>query len=99
MKCRRKFDYDESLNSDEPYREIFLGGCYGVLLKERNIYHNDKHVLVQLIVEDDGIWHIPYKANGSSHWFEDIINVLQEAHEWCEKHCEKDGQYGWKFKN
>ena len=51
-----------------------LGECLGVELIER--LNKDGHVMIQLLVEDDGIWHelgTPF----SSFWIKDLVNVIE----------------------
>lgn len=75
----------------------FRGICMGVDVVTRG--ENDPHILIQVWVEDDEIWH--RKASISSHWLPELIRVLQDAHAFCESQEPdlRDGrQYGWKFR-
>ena len=99
-KIKRKLNKHESISPDiKPFREMFLGGISGVVLRQRG--KTDLHVVFQLIAEDDGHW-FSTKSGASSYWFEDYQKVLIAAHKWCQENCDpdiiNDRQYGWKFK-
>jgi len=100
IKVRRKLSKEEYLDVEiKPYREMFLSGVFGILLRNRG--KDDKHVCFEILGEDDGYW---FSTNGtaSSAWFENLEGVVAEARKWCEENCEpdihNDIQYGWKFK-
>mgnify|MGYP000982489193 CR=1 FL=1 len=80
------------------YTKTFLGKCFGIGLRMRG--SRDKHVWFDILVEDDGTWFIP-SSGSSSYWMPELIQKLQEAHEWVEIYCEPDiydkQQFGWKF--
>ena len=81
------------------YDKVFLGECMGVGLTERD--EDDNHVMFTLLVEDDENWFPNTETGGggtSSYWLPELIGVLDEAHTWMKKHCEQDGEHGWKFK-
>lgn len=84
----------------KPYKKIFLGGQFGIVLKNRG--ENDNHVCFQILNEDDGNWFISETGTSSS-WLDDLKYVLTETEKWIKKNCEPDlydgRQFGWKFKN
>lgn len=89
--------------SVRPFKKMFLGGVYGILLRPRS--STDKHVMYEILVEDDGHWFPVSQGSGtaSSFWFEDHIHVIVAALKWCMDNCEPDfkhgKQYGWRFKD
>jgi hypothetical protein len=76
------------------FEKAFLGKCMGVGLRRRG--DDDLHVMFTLLVEDDGNWYVS-SGNISSHWFPELMEVLDEARHWLGEHCEH-GQYGWAFR-
>jgi hypothetical protein len=92
---------------DSIYRHYFKTGKFelrgvqsGVRLEARASGVLDKHIIVQLLGEDDGNW---FKVgNGiSSFWLDDLIEVLQKAKsivEAQEPDMFNGFQYGYKFK-
>ena len=96
MKIRTTLRKDESLQDKSLYEKFFLGECFGVGLKKRNIGENDAHVSFTILVEDDGYW-FPHRDFASSYWLPDLVEAINAAQAWVEKHCKKDGQYGYKF--
>lgn len=70
----------------------FLGSCMGVRLVPRGpigSLNGDRHVMVQLLVEDDGRWH-PKSNPISSHWLDELINQLVEARLWLMENTKRD---------
>lgn len=101
MEVRRELDSEYESMSEEikPFREMFLGGVVGVILRDRA--DGDPVVVFQLIHEDDGHWFL--STNGASaFWLDDYINVLTAARRWCEENCDPEiqynRQYGWRFR-
>jgi hypothetical protein len=81
------------------FEKVFLGQCMGVGLDRRGV--DDPHVCFALLVEDDGNWFAQGESHSSSFWLPELIEVLQEAHAWLEKHGEpdgEDGKHGFRFK-
>lgn len=76
------------------FEKVFLGKCMGVGLRRRG--ENDPHVMVTLLTEDDESWFVS-SGNNSSYWLPELLEVLAEARDWMDKHCEK-GKWGWAFK-
>ena len=81
-----------------------LGKCLGVEFVARGEHsvseyvgkEKDKHIVIQLLVEDDGIWH--KVGNGfSSFWLDDLIEVLNKARKILDTMPEDNG-VGHKFK-
>ena len=63
MDVRRKLSKEETLAVEVgAHRELFLGGCSGVVLQERGL--RDKHVCFKILSEDDGYWFL--STNGWS---------------------------------
>ena len=79
------------------YKKTFLGECCGVGLCQRD--KKDKHVMIELLIEDDGQWFAPF-TEVSSVWLPDLKQVLDEAEHWMKKYCIKDKEEGggYKFK-
>ncbi len=86
----------------------FKGRCIGVRLtprlctEERYFNQPDTHIIVTLLVEDDGNW-FDKDYSVSSGWLEEMIQMLTAAKAFCETQdpdiSKLDGkQYGWKFK-
>ena len=84
---------------------VIKGKCHGIGLRERSTNKLDKHVCFQILSEDDGHWW--YEENfSSSHWLLEMIELLEEAHQYLRKHCEmdicsqngKNVQFGWSFR-
>ena len=77
------------------YVKLFLGHCHGVVLSRRG--EDDPHVVVQLIIEDDGNWFISL-SNFSAFWLPELQDLLSEAEVWMMMHCEKISDGGYEFK-
>lgn len=72
------------------------GECVGVDFKQRG--NNDKHVMLQLCIEDDGVWY-PKDFEVSSFWIDDMIDVLYKAKYALETSCNKDKDgFGYEFR-
>lgn len=80
----------------------FKGECVGVRLKPRSSNPNDRHVLIQFIVHDDGNWFEDRGSASSSYWVGEYLEKLAEAQAWMQKNCDPDitdgKQYGWAFR-
>jgi hypothetical protein len=83
----------------------FKGECMGVGLRERGSSNGDNHVMIVLMTEDDENWF--EKDILSSHWLDELINMLQTAKSYMQTNCDPDiyeiapgnsRQYGFKFK-
>lgn len=75
----------------------FEAGCHRVCLQPRGRIDKDPHVIVRIDTEDDGNW---FKSMSfSSAWLPELIQILETAKAYMEKHCDpdKDG-YGHQFK-
>lgn len=106
---RTKLDSEESMSPDiKPFNQMFLGHVAGVVLRPRGYRGEsvvDKHVIFEIICEDDLHWFPAKSGSGvaSSHWLEDYLSVLEAAKNWCKDNCEPDmygeRQYGWKFRS
>jgi hypothetical protein len=77
----------------------FLGECMGIRLVPRG--EKDNHVMLVLMVEDDGNWH--EEDSFSSYWLPELMEMLQTAQEYMSLHCKPitDDQgchAGWEFK-
>lgn len=77
------------------YVQAFLGSCKGVGLQPRGT--GDPHVCFVILTEDDGNWFASSNST-SSYWLPELITQMQAAQAWCENNCDKDGPWGWKFK-
>ncbi len=86
----------------------FKGKCIGVRLTPRgdtsapHTPQPDTHILITLMVEDDGNW-FEKDFCVSSSWLNEMIDVLTAAKNYCETQepdiSTLDGkQYGWRFK-
>ena len=75
-------------------KRLFLGECFGVALTKRG--PDDNHVIVWILVEDDGNWLIS-KNGMSSCWITDLQNQLDKAKKWIQDNCIEE-RYGWKFR-
>jgi hypothetical protein len=77
----------------------FTGDCAGVKLRQRG--ENDLHVVFELLVYDDDLWHQFHSGSMSSHWLRELQDQLYEAEKWMRKNCLPDmqngRQYGWCF--
>lgn len=73
------------------------GQQFGVRFEKRG--EDDPHVIVQILVEDDGNW-FEVGSGFSSFWLDDVISQLQIAKATLELESEfkKDGEWGYKFK-
>lgn len=96
MKIRTELREDECFNDGETYKKFFLGRCFGIGLKERNIEEGDVHVSFTILVEDDERWSECY-GFASSYWLPDLVDAINAAQEWMERYYKKDGSYGYKF--
>ena len=67
-----------------------------IVLNERGV--NDPHVLISIYTEDDGQWLKSRTGSFSSFWLPDLQKQLKLTQDYLEKYCEKDGEYGYKFK-
>lgn len=77
----------------------FKGNCKGVKLTKRG--ENDPHIMVSILVEDDGNWFVDEKNKFSSYWIDDLIEQLNNAKSFIESQepdIYEDKQYGFKFK-
>ena len=73
-----------------------LGELQGVEIVPR--YINDPHVLLQLLGEDDGIWH-KQGNQFSAFWLDELIDVLQQAKTKLETSKKfKKTQWGYEYK-
>ena len=72
------------------------GDQFGIEFEKRE--EKDNHICLQLLMEDDGHWYT-HGESFSSHWLDDLIDVLQIAKGRMEAMAqkEKDG-YGYLFK-
>ena len=71
-----------------------LGEQFGVEFLARG--ENDKHIVVQLLSEDDEIWHKmgnPF----SSFWIDDLIAVINQAKIYLEGKPKDPSGFGRKF--
>jgi len=75
-------------------KEVFLGSCLGIALEERDV--DDPHVMILIIVEDDGSWFVD-SGGFSSYWLYDLREQIIKAEEWMDKNCIK-GAWGYEFK-
>lgn len=76
----------------------FKGTTKGVKLEKRGI--NDDHIIVVILVEDDGEWYA--KDFFSSYYIDELIEQLQEAKKYIETQTPDMFQgevYGYKFIN
>jgi len=96
MEIRTKLNGGEILDDEDSYEKFFLGECFGVGLKKRNLKDEDPHVCFVILGEDDERWSECYDF-ASSYWLPDLAEAITAAQAWMEKHCKKDGQYGYKF--
>jgi len=82
-----------------------LGDCMGVKLSARR--DGDPHLCFTIMVENDGEWF--ERMGASSAWLDELIDVLQQARDYCAKHHAPDiakrapgfppnTQFGWKIK-
>lgn len=79
------------------YEHGLKGTCHGVLFCRRG--PDDPHVMIQLLVEDDGNW-FTSDSGFSSYWLPEYIELMQEALKWLEANCDKDPDgYGWVFRD
>lgn len=87
---------DELLNITGQYH-IITGDITGILLKQRG--KDDLHISFQILTGDDGTWFVSENDGVSSHWFDEYIEVLERAVEWCKKNAVRESHgYGFKFK-
>ena len=82
-------------------RREFKGDCIGVQLTERGPDPLDKHIVINLLIEDDENW-FESGFSVSSAWIDETIEMLEEARWYMKDHADPDitdgKQYGWKFK-
>jgi hypothetical protein len=77
----------------------FRGDCIGVKLEPRG--HDDNHIMVRLLIEDDEHWR-ETNFSVSSYWIDDTLEVLNRV----KKHMVQKQlpdmvekrQCGWRFK-
>ena len=80
---RAEDNYEQAL----PVAHVIKGACFGVvILKDPGSYQQkDEHLAnsyqFELIVEDDGNWHLGC-SGGSITWIPEIIDLLKEAEKW-----------------
>lgn len=74
----------------------FRGKCVGIGLRRRG--ENDPHVLFEILLEDDEYWFIPQNFQASSYWLPELQDCLQQAQDWMNRNCDKDGEWGYKFR-
>jgi hypothetical protein len=80
----------------DSFEKIFYGKCHAIALDHRGL--EDKHVVMQILSEDDGNWFIG-KRDFSSYWCDELISLLHEAKDWMNKNCIADEEgYGWSFR-
>lgn len=72
----------------------FKGKLKGVRLQRRA--PNDKHLCVQLLTEDDGVWHDSGQAF-SAFWMDDLIEQLKQARNYLTQHS-REVLYGYEEK-
>ena len=77
----------------------FKGELMGVRLVPRG--QTDRHISVQMLIEDDEHWH-DLGSRFSSSWIGELIEQLQEAKKYMktqERSMHKGKQYGYQFKD
>jgi hypothetical protein len=94
---RRVLDDDTSgdseyIDSELKYKEIFLGGQFGVALNAYDChsesYPNRQQVGFYILHEDDGHW-FTSEGYASAYWIPDLQEVLQETLTWVKANCEE----------
>lgn len=81
--------------SNEEYKKTVdvSGEILGIVFRKRD--KEDNHVVLDMYLEDDEYW---YKNTSiSSHWIDDMIEVLQETKLKLDSDFEKT-EYGYQFK-
>lgn len=83
------------------YDKVFIGHQFAVGLRPRA--RQDRHVCFTILSEDDGTWFLSSGEGSSSYWLPELLQVLEEAREWCISNCDldeaADGEaWGWKFR-
>ena len=69
-------------------RKAFTGTIAGVVLYERQHNYMDKHVVFGIVTGGVEGWSLLSQNLGSSsYWLPEFIELLQEAHDWCEANC------------
>ena len=76
------------------YEKLFLGECTGIALVQRG--GTDLHVMVYILFEDDGTWHVSQSGRFSSHWLVDLNKQILAASKWMQENCRED-EYGFYF--
>lgn len=71
------------------------GECVGIDFSKRR--DNDNHALINMYVEDDGMWIKGITL--SSYWIDDCIDVLSRTKDHLERDFEKDTDgFGYQYK-
>jgi hypothetical protein len=81
------------------YEKTILGRSIGLGLRKRGA--DDNHVVIDVLIEDDGNWFA--NASGfSSFYMDELYKVYNETRAWLNQNCGediKDGRWwGWVFK-
>lgn len=71
------------------YFKAFYGKCFGVALHGRS----GDWVRFAIIVGDDEHWHVS-SHGGSTYWFADLENQIQDARQWMDANLVK-GEWGY----
>ncbi len=90
--------FSNELSEITDYMHVVKGQCHGTIIRRRDAV--DPHVLIDIMVEDDGLWHTPPSGGFSSHWLPDYIEVMEKTLVWLETHCIKDPSgFGWQARS
>ena len=72
----------------------FVNELFGVRLSRG---HNN-YVMFTILVKDDGFWHEPSSSTASSHWMDDLHDVLWAARGHLNTNLFEKTQWGYKYK-
>ena len=86
--------------SEDGKRIYVVNNIFGVMLHRRGDNENDKHVVITLLIEDDGLWHEGV-GDFSGYWVKDLQRLLKWVNKYLEteKDLFKEIGYGYEFLN
>lgn len=88
-------DNEYDIDGNDNHEKSYKGDCMGVGLDRRG--DKDNHIMLTLMIGDDGNWH-DRDFQVDSYWIDELIEKLEDAKSYMERKCINDGDSGWKFK-
>jgi len=97
-KVRTSLHDEESIYDDNKSCPMFLGSCIGVRLLPRDS-GDSPHILIEFLVEDDCSWNPMGSGGMSTHWIQDLEEVLDAAKKYLKKYAKiEDDGLGYRAK-